>query len=526
MNKVLASLLLALMTAPLRAQIPADVPQLVVGITVDQLRTDYIMALQHLFGEKGFKRLMKEGLVYENVTFGFPNVDCSSALSVIYTGTYPFYNGIPSDKVYNLSLRREEFALNDPEKIGNYTDETYSPKNLKTSTLSDEIKIVGNGLGRVFSVAPSAQHAIISAGHAANSAFWLNEKNGKWATTTYYLDVPIYVEQRNYNQSLSLRIDTLAWVPLLSPEKYTALPYLRKDFPFKHIFPKNRYDKYAQFKTTALVNTEVTAVAKDFLDKGLLGRRGYLDMLNVGYTAGTYQNKTIQLYSLEIQDMYVRLDKEIADLLDYIDRTVGLKRTVIFLASTGYFRGEGKESSQYNIPDGEFYPKRAVSLLNMYLMALYGQGDLVAGYHNRQIYLNHKLVKEKDLKLDEIQSQAAEFLIQMAGVQDVFTSRRLLLGNSNEHIDALRRGYYPKLSGDILLELNPGWEVVYEDVHDTREYVRGNAIPSPLFILSEKIKPQHITRPIKATEIAPTVARLLRIRSPNGSTESPLPEVE
>lgn len=145
---------------------------------------------------------MKEGLVYENVTFGFPNVDCSSALSVIYTGTYPFYNGIPSDKVYNLSLRREEFALNDPEKIGNYTDETYSPKNLKTSTLSDEIKIVGNGLGRVFSVAPSAQHAIISAGHAANSAFWLNEKNGKWATTTYYLDVPIYVEQRNYNQSL------------------------------------------------------------------------------------------------------------------------------------------------------------------------------------------------------------------------------------------------------------------------------------------------------------------------------------
>ena len=147
-----------------------------------------------------------------------------------------------------------------------------------------------------------------------------------------------------------------------------------------------------QFKTTALVYQEITDVAVEFLDKGLLGRRGVLDMLNVGYTAGVYLNKTIQDYGLELQDTYVRLDRDIARLLDEIDKKVGFANTVVFLASKGYFKGEAKESPIYNIPSGEFYPRRAVSLLNVYLMALYGQGDWVIGFQNRQFFLNWKLI--------------------------------------------------------------------------------------------------------------------------------------
>lgn len=102
MNKVIASLILVLMTAPLGAQVPADVPKLVVGITIDQLRTDYLQMMRHVFGDKGFKRLMDEGLLYDQVTFDFPNIDRSSATASIYTGTYPAYNGIVANTLYNV----------------------------------------------------------------------------------------------------------------------------------------------------------------------------------------------------------------------------------------------------------------------------------------------------------------------------------------------------------------------------------------------------------------------------------------
>lgn len=318
----------------------------------------------------------------------------------------------------------------------------------------------------------------------------------------------------------------MAWTPVYTPDLYTAIPYLTNDFSFKHTFSHDNRDRFTQFKTTALVNQEVTDVAVEFLDKGLLGRRGVLDMLNVGYTAGVYLDKTVQEYGLELQDTYVRLDRDIARLLDAIDKQVGLDHTVVFLASTGYFKGEAKESPIYNIPSGEFYPRRAVALLNVYLMAIYGQGDWVTGYQNRQIFLNRKLIKERDLDADEMRNKAASFLIQMAGVQDVYTSQRLLLSHGTDRLSAMRNGYCPKLSGDLVLDLCPGWEVVYEDNNDTREYVRINAIPAPCFILAPDVKPVHITTPVRATTIAPTVSRLLRIRSPNGSSESPLSEIQ
>ncbi len=524
-NKVLATLLLSLLTVPL-VQSAGHAPRLVVGITVDQLRTDYLLALQHLFGEGGFKRLMQQGVMCENVVFDYPNVDKVSATATLYTGTIPFFHGIPAERFFNTTMLREEMILNDPSHIGNYTNETLSPKHLKTSTISDEVKIVSGGLGRVYSVAPDAQQAIIGAGHAANCAFWINDLNGKWATTTYYRDVPAYIGQRNYISSLSTRIDTMMWSPLCPPEEYTALPFLANNFSFTRVFGKNARDKYTQFKTTALVNREVTDVALEFLDKGLLGRRDVLDMLNLGYTAGVYLDKTTQDYGMELQDTYVRLDRDIARLLDDIDRKVGLANTVVFICSTGYFKGEAKESAIYNIPSGEFYPRRAESLLNVYLMALYGQGDWVLGYHNRQIFLNNKLIKERDLDADEVRNKAAAFLIQMAGVQDVYTSQRLLLLNGTERLASVRNGQYPKLAGDLVLDLCPGWEVVYEDEKDTREYVRVNAVSAPCFILAPDVKPMRLVAPVRATAIAPTVSRLLRIRSPNGSSEAPLTEIQ
>lgn len=526
MKKVLTSLILVLTAARLQAQAPADMPKLVVGITVDQLRTDYLKMMQHAFSEKGFKRLMNSGILYENMVYDFPGTGRAASTACIYTGTFPWYNGIISDNRYNPENRRIESILFDPEKMGNYTSETVSPKNLLTSTISDELKIASNGLSDIYAVAPFYEQAIISGGHAANAVFWIDDTNGKWATSTYYKDIPWYVEQYNIASSLSERIDTIEWNPLKPVGDYKASRYFSPDFTFRYIFSKAREARFRQFKESGLINEEVNRLVETFFKYGTLGQRQFPDFLGIGYSAANFRNKSVQEGSLEIQDTYLRLDRDLGALLDMIDRKVGLRNTLIFLTSTGHFSGEGKEAGLFNVPAGEFYPKRAVALLNMYLMAIYGQNNWVEGYHDRQIYLNRKLIADQSVDLREIQTKAAEFIIQMTGVQDVVTSHQLLHGNWNNRIDAMRKGYHRKLSGDLLLEIQPGWEIVYEDANSTREYVRNNFIPAPLIFFGWDIKPARIHREIRAEQIAPTVTRILRIRSPNAAETNALPEIE
>lgn len=522
-NKIVASILLSLVVWPAGAQVAPDAPQLVVGITIDQLRSDYLIALQQLFGEKGFKRAMQEGVVCENVVYDFPHLDRAVSTAAIHSGTIPFYNGIVSEDVYDVTSRKTRNILHDPQFMGNATQDTYSTKSLLVSTLSDEVKIVGNGLGRVYSVAPDATTAMLAGGHIANSALWIDDKTGRWVTTTYYFDAPAYIVHPYYENTPAQSVDTTSWRPLYATEQYTAMPYQVPTHDFCHSFSPRDINRFRQYKTTPLANHEVTDVSIDLIEKASLGQRGQLDMINIGYTLAPFDNGTVQEYGHELQDAYVRLDKELSRLFEAIDKRVGLNKSVIFITSTGYFTGEGREPSFYKIQSGEFYPKRAVSLLNMYLMALYGNGEWVNGFHNNQIYLNRELIKDRALDLEEVRDKSAQFLIDMEGVRDVYTQQRILLRSTNEHTDRLRRGISSKLSGDIFIELVPGWELVYQNESDTRVYVRHNAVSAPFFLITPNIKATKIVEPVDVTRIAPTVARVLRIRAPNGCSARPLP---
>ena len=159
-------------------------------------------------------------------------------------------------------------------------------------------------------------------------------------------------------------------------------------------------------------------------------------------------------------------------------------------------------------------------------MALYGHESWVTGYHNQQIYLNRKAILDHKLSMEDIQTKAAEFVIQFSGVQDVITAHQLLHGNWNERINTYRNSYHRKLSGDLILALQPGWDIVYDNLHQTHTQPSKETIPTPLILFGSQVKKQKIGRPIDATEIAPTVARILRIRSPNASKAKPLSEVK
>lgn len=521
-NRIAFAIVASMVTITAVAQAPAKRPALVVGIMVDGLREDYIELLKGYFTDGGFKRMMRDGVVLENVTYG-EGIDAAAATAMIYTGAPASVNGIPASVVYDPEKRRSYPILLDPTKIGNYTDETYSPAALLVSSLADEVRIDDNGMGYVYSIAPDATQSILMTGHAGNSAFWINDISGKWATTTYYKDVPATIQSRNYKTPLSTRLDTLSWTPSMPLDQYPDLASYKRYYPFRHMFQRKDKDRYRNYKLSAPVNTEVTTIASDYITSMTLGKRGTMDMLNIGYTLAPFPQAKDSDHRLEMMDSYIKLDRELQRLFSAIDRNVGMERTLIFLAGTPAQSAGKRDDEKWGIPHGEFSPRKAISLLNMYLMAIYGNGDWVNGYHNGQFFLNHKLIKERDKDIRTMRTEAAGFLDRMSGISAAFTIDEISAGQAGINAQTLKRNTNLNLAGDIFITVNPGWETVEEDgASEKRTLSRTNALSSPVIILAPDIKAQRIDADIDALAIAPTVARLLRIRSPNAAAAAPL----
>ena len=189
-GRILTSLLTVIALTGLQAQNIPAVPRLVVGLTIDQLRTDYIEAFSALYGERGFKRLWKEGRIYRNAEYDFINVGKSSAVAAIYSGTTPYTNGIVGDNWMDRSTLRVLNCVDDADFMGIYTSESTSPQKMKVSTLTDELVIATQGVAEVYSIAPTREMAVLAAGHASKGAFWLNDETEKWSGSTYYGTFP------------------------------------------------------------------------------------------------------------------------------------------------------------------------------------------------------------------------------------------------------------------------------------------------------------------------------------------------
>lgn len=524
MIKVLTSILTLLAITGLHAQSIPGAPKLVIGLTIDQLRTDYMEAFSSLYGEKGFKRLKKEGRIYNNAEYPFNDVDRASAIATLYTGTSPFLNGIVAETWMDPATLRPVQCVDDRGYLGYYTLDTSSPSQLLTSTLTDELKIATQGQGLAYAIAPFRDAAILGAGHAGDGAFWLDEVTGKWCGTTYYKDFPSWVSHYNDQRGIDFRIDDMAWTPLLNELSYFHVRGKEGKTTFKHKFSDEKRHKFKRLVTSPLINDEVNLLVDEFIKYSDLGRDNTPDVLSLTYYAGNYNRQSIQDYPLEIQDVYARLDKSIAQLLDMIDKSVGLQNTIIFITSTGCTDAEAVNAQQYRIPTGDFFSNRCTALLNMYLMATYGEGHYVDAYYNKQIYLNHKLIEQKQLDIKEVLSTAADFLVQFSGVNEVYSSHRLLLGSWTPEIQKVRNGYHRKRSGDLVLEVMPGWTIRDDNSHETR-FVRQGQAPAPLIFMGYAVKPAIINTPVTIDHVAPTMAHFMRIRAPNGCTVGALTDV-
>lgn len=527
-KKIATSVVVALAAAFTTAQISAlplaKRPTLVVGIVVEGLSMDYLELLQDKFGENGFLRLVKNGVTITDLDYG-TDLDGAAATALVMTGTGPAVNGISAATVYNRDTRRAESSMADPTVLGNFTTETLSPARLTASTIADELRIDGGGLGYVYALAPEAPEALVLAGHAGNSAFWIDDANGKWATTTFYKDIPTPPQTVNHMNPLEYRLDTLQWTPSIDISKFPDLPSYKKLYPFRNTFPRGGANRFKAYKNSPAVNADITTMASEYLRVFTLGKREATDMLSLGYTLQPFIYGREADARPELMDSYLRLDNDLARLFATIDAEgPGMDNTLVFLAGTPCTRRQRRDDEKWAIPYGEFSSRKAVSLLNMYLMAIHGNGDWVSGYHDGQLFLNHKLIKDRNKDLEAMREESARFLVRMAGVSHAWTIDDVIDRRASENPEAMRRNTAIETAGDVIVSIAPGWQETDDDSDtETPQTVnRAGAPTAPAFILAPSLPAVKISTPVDARVLAPTVAGILRIRSPNGSALPPL----
>ncbi len=523
-NRLITSLLTGLMTlnALAAGETASGRPKIVVGIVVDQLRSDYLEYLKGAFGEKGLKRLMNNGLYARDVDFKADLNTPASATALLYTGTYPRVNGVAGDRLYAVDKGTVRAVLEDKESMGNFTRETLSPGALRVSTIADELAANGAGTS-IYSFAPDAQQAIIMAGHAGNCALWINDADGQWSSTTYYRDFPQNISRRNHSLPLKQRIDTIRWKPMLSGSRYPGIGGNKRDLGFRYSFPRADRDVFSRFKSSAMVNTEVTDVAIAALSDLPIGNSADVtDMISVGYTAAPYAYAADSDNRMELFDTYVRLDAQIARLLEAVDKKIGLENAVVFLTSTGYFRDSDNNDPKLRIPSGTVSARRIESLLNAFLSATYGNGDYVKGVFDNQIYLDSKAFETKGVDRGKALLNARDFIVKMSGISEARTLTDILSDASPEGT-RLRNSIDPKTAGDIIFTVSPGWKLTDENIpSDPSRNLRAAGILSPFIIMAPGITPRTITEPVEADRIAPTIASSIKIRAPNGAKGRPI----
>lgn len=505
------TLLLSVFVLPLNAASPKRTSVAAV-ITVEGLSSDYLRMLEDFLSPGGLKRLMSTGATIERLYYG-PAIDAAAASAIVMTGAAPMTNGIPGEKVYDTTTHLTRSPLYDKKVIGNFTDETFSPAPIKVSTIADEVIIHSDGLGRVYSLAPRSFEAIIGAGHAGNGAYWINDMTAVWSSSAYYKDMPEAVRNRNYRNSLASRLDTMRWTPLYNLSLYPGLSDNQLKKPFSNRFPAKDIQRVRRFLDSPLANTEVTDLALELINEAHIGHNSAnaTDMICLAYNVPTVGSR------VEILDSYLRLDRDIARLLNALDTAAPGSLTVM-LAATPSTDGASADDQRYNIPSGLYSVKRALSLLGIQLMAVHGNGDWILGYSNRHFYLNRKLIKDRGLSLQDFRREVADFLGRMAGISNVLTIDDIMASRAGDDPAALKRNTSLEHAGDVIIEVSPGWQIVDDGTGRASGVQRHSATDMPAFFIGPDIRRIQYDQPIDARTLAPTLARLLLIRAPNGAS--------
>jgi predicted AlkP superfamily pyrophosphatase or phosphodiesterase len=520
-------------------------PKLVVGIIVDQMRQEYLYRFNSKFGTGGFKRLVNDGFMLKNAHYNYVPTITGPGHASVYTGSTPAVHGIIANEWYDKNLKKTINCVNDPQQkpVGN--DEAkgeVSPWRLLSSTITDELKLSTQKRAKVISLSFKDRGAILPAGHLGN-AFWYDSKSGKFITSTYYTQtLPGWVDQ--FNQlGLADKYLSQEWKTLLPIEQYTESgpddnPYeSRVTGKDKPVFPYNLRELRARNGNFDLLfyvpyaDDYLTEFVKTAVDAEKLGEDDVPDFLAISYSTPDAIGHAFGPNSIEIEDAYLRLDKNIEDLLKTLDQKVGQGNYTVFLTADHGVNEVAQYLKDSKIPAGYFSEPNTKARLNEFLQKYFPGRELVETIDDGQVYFDqgafHADPKSSGVELLVATELAINFLLAQDGVANAYSENVIRQSQYGEEgvKGLVVRGYHAKRSGDIVIVLEPGWYASPKIQGTTHGSPYTYDTHVPVIFFGNGIKKGESVRRHSITDIAPTISVILNIKYPSGCTGNPVVEL-
>lgn len=531
----------ALLAQPKAESAKPRQPKLVVGIVVDQMRYDYLYRYYDKYGSGGFKRLLGEGFSCENTHYNYAPTYTAPGHASIYTGTTPSVHGIVGNDWWDREKSKNQYVTADDRYKGVGTSSakgSHSPSVLLSSTITDELRLASSLRSKVVGVCIKDRGSILPAGHIPNACFWFDDDTGNWISSDYYPypdsipALPTWVQKFN-DKKLPLRYLSQPWETVQLERTYTESMQnwdkYEMRFPgdstgaFPHILPAlQTKGGPGLVRSTPFGNSLTTDFALTVMDEMKLGVDEHPDFLCLSYSSTDYCGHQFGVRSTEIQDTYMRLDRDLERLLDYLDDKFGKDNVLVFLTADHGAAETVSYLQELRIPTGVLDENALVKALNTHLDSIFGvRLPFVSSVINQQVYINEKVLPIAKLEVGPIRAAIVAYLKKLPGVHGAF-DRDMLFSISSTYpfIDLIRNGIHPRRSGDVVFHLDPSWlpEPYFAKAGATHGSPYAYDTHVPLVWYGWKVPQGETFTPVSITDIAPTVAAFLRIMEPNGST--------
>jgi predicted AlkP superfamily pyrophosphatase or phosphodiesterase len=506
-------------------------PKLVVGIVVDQMRYDYLYRYYDLYTEGGFKRMMNEGFNCRNNHYSYALTVTAAGHASIYTGSVPAINGIVGNDWYDRFSGKGVYCTEDStvKTVGssNVTVGKMSPKNMLVSTVTDQLRIATNFRNKTVGISIKDRGSIIPAGHTANASYWYDSQTGNWVTSTFYMnDLPQWAKDYNAKKMPAV-YQAKGWQLLLPADKY--IQSSPDDVAWEGVLSGNKKpvfpyeitgvagDAFGAVTNTPWGNTITKEMAIEAVKGENLGRGKETDFLAISFSSPDKIGHRVGPNSIEQQDDFLRLDREFAELFTFLDGWVGKGEYTVFLSADHGVVDVPGFAKEHKLPAGLVNRGNVLTAVNESLEKNFGKNKYVLNTSNNQLYLNHALLKEKNISVDAVTKIVREALLPIAGIADVLNLTDMGKAPLNTYqLELYKNNVNAKRSGDIQIITQPGW--FYGGSTGTSHGTPYNYDTQvPFVIFGWGINKGETVRRTSVSDIAPTISALLRILPPSGN---------
>lgn len=504
-----------------------DRPKIVVGLMVDQMRWDFLYRFQDRYGEGGFKRLLREGFNCDNAYIPYAQTVTACGHASVYTGSVPAINGIMGNDWYERNLGRNMYCVEDGSVRtigGSPTSSSMSPKNLMVTTMCDELRMATNFRSKVVGIAIKDRGGILPAGHSANAAYWYDAGSGNWVTSTYYMnELPAWVNAFNKRKIVD-SLYRLNWNTLYPINTYVQSDTDDKSYEgksgidakpvFPHVLNSYAGSNYGMISGTPHGNTLTTEFAMAAIIGEGLGADEITDFLAISFSSPDYVGHQYGPNSIEIEDTYLRLDRELASLFKYLDAKFGNQYTVFITADHGVANSPGY-AIEKKIPGGIFNAGSSTGIAKT--VGKFGIKNIVEASANYQVYLNRKLIDSAGLDFSVVKKYLISELNKDPEIFYAFDNDNISAANLPLEVrERFINGFNNKLAGDVQVILNSGY-LSWGNTGSSHGTWYPYDAHIPVVFMGWGIKQGRLTRDVHMTDIAPTISALLKIQMPSGN---------